>query len=233
MLDIKDLISKLVEVEYVSIRLELYIRPTDDILSKLSSGILVDKNLITAYREKTKGLVKYQNDLLFLKQYIKHEYIDKIISFVDKNIDFINNIVLGITNQVDVQKLAILMKYDQDMYRKIIHNNNIIMNNLAEQYLKDKEVLEEEKLETSQIIEESNLNNDIISEYDGIEKTTYPQSSGYSNDNLKQRYLFHLSEIEKEIDSIEAKENKSRKDINELYLCHNEIIRIKNALANL
>ena len=231
-MDIKNLLSELVEIEYIAIRVELYIRPTDDVRSKLSSGLILDKNLIYAYKEKIKGLVKYQNNLVYISEYIASDYVEKMNQFIQNNINYINAIIYGLESGLDKDKIASYIKADQEMYVKLIHNNNIIMNNLADKYLKE-EHEQEEVLETNQLINESNNNKECI-ELDSQEvKTVYQPHENISNNDLKQRYLFQISEIEKAIAEVEGRNEKSRKDINELYQYHNEIIKIKSALSQL
>lgn len=229
-MDIKALLSELVEVEYIAIRVELYIKPTDDIKSKLSSGLILNRNLVRAYKEKNKGLRKYYNDFQYVSNFIDKEYIDKMNNMIYKNINNTDDIIAGLEAGIDKDKLALLIKEDQDIYVKLVHNNNIIMNNLADRYLKNDHE-PEEIMETNAIIEESN-NNDEINRFNNEEtKTIYKEYTNIENVDIRKLYLFQISEIEKAISEIEGKNQKTRKDINELYQYHNEILKIKNALS--
>ena len=229
-MDIKTLLSELVEVEYVAIRVELYIKSTDDIKSKLNSGLIINSNLIRAYKEKIKGLHKYYSNLDYLKKYISLEYVDKMKNIVQTSVNYINGIIYGLESGIDIDKLTNLIKTDQDIYTKLVHNNNIIMNNLAERYLKE-EHEEEEILETNTIINESKINNENMEFSNQEIKTTYTEHPNAQNVDQKQLYLFQISEIEKAISEIEGKNEKTRKDINELYQYYNEIIKIKSLLS--
>ena len=228
-MDIKTLLLELVELEYISIRVELYIKPTDDIRSKLASGLILDHNLIYAYKEKNKGLRKYYNTFQEVAKYIPKEYIDKVNNMIQQNINYINDIIAGLEAGIAKDKLAYFMKLDQDIYVKLIHNNNIIVNNLAEKYLKNNSE-EEDTLEANTIVKESNNNFDIINNNKNEIKTVYKEHDN-TNVDIKKLYLFQISEIEKAIAEIEGKNEKTRKDINELYQYHNEILKIKAALS--
>ena len=228
-MDIKELLLELVEIEYVSIRVELYIKSTDDIKSKLNSGLVLNNNLIKAYKEKIKGLYKYYSTLDYLYNYIQKEYVDKMKIATQTEVNYINGIIYGLESGLDIDRLVSLIKTDQDTYAKLVHNNNIIMNNLADRYLKsDHEP--EEIAETHTIINESKINNENIDINNQEIKTVYKEHDT-SNVNQKQLYEFQISEIEKAIAEIEGKNEKTRKDINELYQYYNEIIKIKTALS--
>lgn len=229
-MDIKTLLSELVELEYISIRVELYIKPTDDIKSKLASGLVLDHNLVYAYRDKNKGLRKYYNVFQEVAKYIPQEFMTKMNDMIQNNINYIDDIIAGLEVGIAKEKLSYLIKLDQDIYVKLIHNNNIIMNNLAERYLKNAHE-EEEVLETNTIIQESNNNYDSIQSSSNEIKTTYKEHGSINNVDIRKLYLFQISEIEKAIAEIEGKPEKTRKDINELYQYHNEILKIKAALA--
>ena len=229
-MDIKALLSELVEIEYASIRVELYIKNTDDVKSKLDSGLILNKSLINAYKEKIKGLHKYYLDLDYLVNLIPTEYIEKMKNIVQNSVNYINGVIYSLESGLPSQKVAELIKTDQDLYSKIIHNNNIVMNNLADRYLKgDHE--EEEILETSTLIQESNDNKDYIDNSAQEIKTVYKEHPNTENVDKKMLYEFQISEIEKAIAEIEGKNEKTRKDINELYRYHNEILKIKTVLS--
>lgn len=234
MVDINDLISKLVEVEYINIRIELYINLNDDIKSKLSSGLILNNNLIYAYREKIKGLIKYIDIFQKNIDLFSVDYYEKVNSFVRSNIDIINKIILGMNISFNNDNLPDLILKEQEMYLHLIINNNQLLNDLADNYLKNiADEDDENVLQIKQFINESNQNKEqLLYIYNG-EKKHYLPNLNFNNINLKKRCLFHISEIEKAISFIEESENKSRKNINELFVYYNEILKLKHTISQI
>ena len=184
---------------------------------------------MNAYREKSKGLKKYYSNFQYTDKYLSKENIEMMNNIINKDINYIDDIIDSIEAMIDKDKLALLIKTEQDIHAKLIHNNNMILNSLADRYLKSDHD-PEEVLETNTIIQESNNNNEQINYNNSEIKTVYKDYSGLNNIDIRKLYLFQISEIEKAIAEIEGKSEKTRKDINELYQYHNEILKIKAAL---